>query len=69
MALATTTELTFWFPAKDHTADDGATGKGSTHDLDNTHVVDIEVFGIWRHNGQGGLRDEVCKLVLVTVLF
>lgn len=68
MALATVVELTFWFSAKDHTADDCATSKVSAHDLHDTHVVDVEVFGIWRHYSQRGLCDEAGELVLVAVL-
>ena len=61
--------ITFWFSTKDHTADHRATTKVSPHNLHNTHVIDIEVFGIWGHDGQRGLRDEAGKLVLIPILF
>ena len=63
------TVLTFWFPPEHHPADDLAPCKAAAHDLHHAHVVDVEVFGIWGHDGQRCFRDQARELVLVAVLF
>ena len=57
--------------AEDDELDDRAReagGEAAAHDLDDADVVDVEVFRVWGHDGEGGLRDEVRQLVLVAVL-
>ena len=43
-------ERTLRLPPEDHTPNDRATAKASTHDLHHAHIVDIEVLGIGRHH-------------------
>ena len=41
---------TFWLAAKDHALDDGAVVQAAAHDLDDAHVVDVEVLRVRGHD-------------------
>ena len=61
--------LTFWFFTKYHPLDDLTRRKTPTHYLDDSNVINVEVLGIRRHDGNRGFGNEIRKGVLITVLF
>ena len=56
-------------PSEDHASYDLAVFQTTSHNLDHTDVVDVEVCGILGQHGEDGLGDEAGEEVLTTRLF
>ena len=61
--------IAFWFSAKYHPLHNFASRQISAHDLNHSHIVDIEIFGIRGHDGAGSFSHEISKDVFMAVLF
>ena len=58
-----------WFATEYHALYDTAAGEASSHDFDDAHVVHVEVFWVFGHDGQCSFCDERRQGVFESVLF